>query len=180
MTTASEPDLNDLVTNNMHRDFTRLHVEKTVGEALEYLRRNPPPNRVIYLYVVDDQQCLQGVIPTRRLLLSEADRPLAEIMVTDVIVIPDQATVADACEYFMLHRLLAFPVVDRQRHLLGVVDVELHTQELSELDRSQRNNDLFQLIGIRLAESQQASPWLAFRGRFPWLMCNVAGGILAA
>ncbi len=64
--------------------------------------------------------------------------------------------------------------------MLGVVDVELYTEELSELDRSERNDDLFQLIGVHLAESQQASPWLAFRGRFPWLLCNIAGGILAA
>jgi magnesium transporter len=180
MTAISEPDLKDLVVNNMHREFTRLHIKQTVGEALEYLRHNPPASRVIYLYVVDDEDRLKGVIPTRRLLLSDLERPLAEIMVGEVVSIPHTATVLEACEFFVMHRLLAFPVVDADQRVLGVVDVELYTQEISELDRSERNDDLFQLIGVHLAEAQQASPWLAFRGRFPWLLCNIGGGILAA
>ncbi len=114
MTTVSEADLKDLVVNNMHRDFTRVHLKQTVGEALEYLRHNPPPNRVIYFYVVDDEERLQGVIPTRRLLLSELNTPLKEIMVPEVITIPETATVLEACEFFVMHRLLAFPVVDRR------------------------------------------------------------------
>jgi magnesium transporter len=39
---------------------------------------------------------------------------------------------------------------------------------------------MFQLIGVHLTEAQQASPLRAFRGRFPWLLCNIAGGLLAA
>jgi magnesium transporter len=61
-----------------------------------------------------------------------------------------------------------------------VVDVELYTDELSSLDEPERNDDLFQLIGVHLAEAQQASPWKSFRQRFPWLLCNVGAGILAA
>jgi magnesium transporter len=59
------------------------------------------------------------------------------------------------------------------------VDVELYTDELIDLDRTERHNDLFQLIGVHLAEAQQSS-LVAFRRRFPWLLANVAGGILAA
>src|SRR5205085_5979600 len=42
------------------------------------------------------------------------------------------------------------------------------------------HDDVFQLIGVRLTQAQQARPLVAFRGRFPWLLCNVAGGTLAA
>src|SRR5262249_2811224 len=55
-----------------------------------------------------------------------------------------------------------------------------YTNELSDLEASQRHDDLFQLIGVHLTEAQQASPWLSFSKRFPWLLCNIAGGILAA
>jgi len=88
--------------------------------------------------------------------------------------------VLEACEFFTLHRLLGFPVVDDNRRIIGVVDVELYTTELSELDRSERNDYLFQLVGVHLAEAQQSAPLIAFRSRFPWLLCNIAGGILAA
>jgi magnesium transporter len=64
--------------------------------------------------------------------------------------------------------------------MVGLVDVELYTDELEELDRVERQDDLFQLVGVHLAESQQASPVAAVRSRFPWLLANIAGGILAA
>jgi magnesium transporter len=135
---------------------------------------------VIYFYVVDDDNKLQGVIPTRRLLLSELNTPLVDLMVRDVIAIPHTSTILEACEFFVMHRLLAFPVVDADGHMVGLVDVELYTDELEELDRVERQDDLFQLIGVHLAESQQASPVAAVRSRFPWLLANIAGGILAA
>ncbi len=164
----------------MRRDFSRIHVNQTVGEALEAIRRQPPEGRVIYFYVVDEEDRLHGVVPTRRLLLNPLDKKVADIMVREVVTISCQATVLEACEFFTLHRLLAFPIVDEDRRILGVVDVELYTTELSDLDRSERSDDLFQLIGVHLTEAQQSSPLLAFRSRFPWLLCNIGGGILAA
>jgi magnesium transporter len=101
-------------------------------------------------------------------------------MARDVVSIPTTATVLEACEFFMLHRLLAFPVVDADRQLQGTVDVELYTDELSDIDRREGNDQLFQLIGVHLTDSQQSAPWPAFTGRFPWLLANLAGGILAA
>jgi magnesium transporter len=170
----------DPVTHHMHWDFTRLHTNQTVGEALAWLREHPPEGRIIYLYVVDGEDRLVGVVPTRRLLLNPLEKPIAEIMVKQVVSIPQTATVLEACEFFTLHRLLAFPVLDRGQHILGVVDVELYTEELSDLDASERSDDLFQLIGVHLTEAQRGSPLLSFRKRFPWLLCNIAGGILAA
>ena len=144
------------------------------------MRANPPPSRVIYFYVVDDEGRLQGVVPTRRLLLNSDDRRIDEIMVRNVIALAESTTVAEACEFFILHRLLAFPVVDRERRIVGVVDVDLYTTERIDLDSAERNQDLFQLIGVHLSTARQPSPLSAFVSRFPWLLANVTGGILAA
>ena len=63
-----------------------------------------------------------------------------------------------------------------------MVDVDLYTEELADTgeDGPNERDDVFQLIGVRLTKSQQARPLRAFRGRFPWLLCNIAGGTLAA
>jgi magnesium transporter len=172
--------LNDPVTRHMRRDFTRLRAEQTVAEALADVRTHPTEGRIIYFYVVDGDDRLVGVVPTRRLLLNPLDARIADIMVKRVIAIPDIATVLDACEFFTLHRLLAFPVVDAERRVIGLVDVELYTEELSDIDRPEGHDDLFQLIGVHLTESQQARPLTSFRKRFPWLLCNIGGGIAAA
>jgi len=175
-----QESLNDPITRHMRTEFARLHIDQTVGDALSAIRTNPPSSRVTYFYVVDDEERVRGVVPVRRLLLSPLDKRVGEIMVREVITLSKTATVLDACDFFILHRLLAFPVVDKARHILGVVDVELYTNELIDLDRTQRQHDLFQLIGVHLTEARQSSSVVAFRSRFPWLLANVAGGILAA
>ncbi|HUQ89424.1 MAG TPA: magnesium transporter, partial [Vicinamibacterales bacterium] len=91
--------------------------------------------------------------------------------------IPDWATVLIASEYFATRRLLAFPVVNTAGQLTGVVDVDLFTDQVIDLAK-QTYDDIFQLIGVH--GTAQTSTWLAFRDRFPWLLCNIAGGLLAA
>jgi magnesium transporter len=172
--------LKDPVTKHMHQGFTRVLQEQTVGECLDWLRRHAPPGRIIYFYVVNRDGRLQGVVPTRQLILSQPDKPLADIMVRQVVALPAEATVLEACEFFIQHRLLALPVVDTDRRLLGVVDVDLYTEEMGQLEDANQREDLFQMIGVQVAGSQMDSPWAAFRRRFPWLGCNIAAGILAA
>lgn len=172
--------LQDPITHHMRSDFARLFAEQTVGEALAAIRDKPPAGRIIYFYVTDAENRLLGVVPTRRLLLNPSNTKVAEIMVRDVVAMPRSATVLNACEFFTLHRLLALPVVDEERRLIGTVDVELYTKELEGIDRSERSDELFQLIGVHMQDVQQASPVRAFRSRFPWLITNITGGIVAA
>lgn len=175
--------LNDPITRHARGDFARLAVEQTVGEALESLRAKPPEGRIIYLYVTDADGKLHGVVPTRRLLLTAPEKHIADIMVKNVIAIPHTATVLDACEFFTMHRLLAFPVVDEAKRIIGAVDVEVYTDELRDLSEPEiveKADELFQLIGVHLTEAQQSSPIRSFRARFPWLIANIIGGIVAA
>jgi magnesium transporter len=177
---AVQSILNEPVSRHMRTDPCRLLAGQTVGEALEELRRQAPSGRVVYFYVVDQDNRLLGVVPTRRLLLSDPSTRVDDIMVRSVVAIPHTATVLEACEFFTMHRFLAFPVVDEQKRLIGVVDVDLYTHELTDLERREGNEDLFQLIGVHLTESNQKRVVLAFRSRFPWLLTNITGGLLAA
>jgi len=151
-----------------------------VGEAIAAARAAPPEGRIIYFYVLDAEGRLAGVVPVRRLLLSPDATPVRDVMVARVVTIPAAATVLDACEFFLLHKLLAFPVVDEERRMLGIVDVDLYTEELADVDRREELDDLFQLIGVHFEDSQARSPVAAFKSRFPWLLANIAGGIMAA
>lgn len=174
-----DANLNDTVTEHMRTDLARLQVDHTVGEALAAIRETPPPTRIVYFYVVDSENRLQGVIPARSLLLSVPETNVRDIMLRSVVAIPDTATVLDACEFFMFHRFLAFPVIDAQRRLIGAIDVELYTDELRDLGGG-LNDELFQLVGVHLARARRVGILAPFRSRFPWLICNIAGGIACA
>jgi magnesium transporter len=176
---VAENNLNDPVTQHMRVKIAPLHNHQTVGEALAALRASPPPARIVYFYVVDENGRLVGVIPSRLLLLSSPEAKIDDIMIRSVVAIPAEATVLDACEFFVFHRFLAFPVIDQERRLVGIIDVELYTDEMRDLSGG-LDDDLFQLIGVHLTRAKQLNPLAMFRTRFPWLICNVLGGIAAA
>jgi magnesium transporter len=177
---ASGVDFAAPISQVMHRDVLSFGAEQTVRDVLKHLREQPFAGRIIYFYVTDPGGRLVGVTPTRRLLLSPEGAKLGDIMIRQVVALPDSATVLDACEFFTLHRFLAFPVVDADKRLVGIVDVDLYTDELTSLETYEAQENLFQLIGVHQTEAQRRSPWASFRGRFPWLLCNVAGGLVAA
>lgn len=178
--TSAKTHLDDCVTQHMKTDVAKLRQDQSVEQSLAAVRALPPEGRIIYFYAVDELDRLVGIVPTRRLLLADRSSTVQEIMDPKAISIAHTATVLDACEFFLLHRFLAFPVVDDQNRVLGIVDVELYTDEIFEIDKKQDNDDLFQLIGVHLNQSQQASAFASFKSRFPWLIANICGGILAA
>jgi magnesium transporter len=163
-----------------HRDFARTLVSQTVGEALADIRTSDVKSRIVYFYVLDEQGRLAGVVPTRRLLLSPKDARLRDIMVQPVITLPHTATMLEACELFIVHRLLALPIVDEQRRMIAVIDVEEYSDDIRELDIREAANDIFQLIGVRLALVQKAPLHRQFLYRFPWLLANIGGGLSCA
>jgi magnesium transporter len=179
-TVLSEHNLDEPIARHVRRDFTVLRADQSVAQALAEVRAGQVGEKIIYFYVVEDQNRLVGVVPTRRLLMSTPDVPIRRIMIDRVISIPARASVLEACKFFVMHRLLAFPVVDEQEQIIGVVDVGLFTEELLNVTEREAAEDLFQLIGIHVAQGRRGSAWAGFRDRFPWLLANIGGGILAA
>jgi magnesium transporter len=154
-----------------------LQPDHTIAQTLDRIRASSNAGSIHYFYVVDEDEKLVGVVPARQLLSSSPDQIVRDVMIDQVVAIPDWATVLIASEYFATRRLLAFPVVNAAGQLRGVVDVTLFTDEVIDLAK-RTYDDIFQLIGVHGTE--QRSPWIAFRDRFPWLLCNIAGGLLAA
>ena len=175
-------DLNAPAMDYARKDFPLLEADSSVDKALETIRREGIGERVIYFYAVDDRKRLVGVVPTRRLLTAAPDTRLRDIMVPRVIALPAEATVLEACEFFVLYKLLAFPVIDAERHVIGVVDTDVFMQSVLETEEAEEgaHDDFFEALGFHLAEVRDASPWRVFRYRFPWLLATVASGTVCA
>ena len=152
----------------------------TVQQALDAIRQRGIGEKIVYFYVVDADERLAGVLPTRQLLTAPLERRLSELMIRQVAAIPHTATVLEACEAFVLHRFLAFPVVDESRRIVGVVDVGLLTDEAFDIAEREQTDALFESIGFRVSQVHDASPLRAFRFRFPWLLATIGSGTLCA
>jgi magnesium transporter len=151
--------------------------DDTIDVALDRARQLPSTQIILYCYVVDRDGRLVGVVPIRRLLTTAPEARIDSVMIHDVEAIPSWATVLVAAEYFVNRRFLAFPVVEPGGRLVGVVDVSLFTDDVLALAR-QSFDGIFQIIGVHATEGRTA--WTSFLDRFPWLLCNVAGGLLCA
>lgn len=177
---ANENLLQQPISDHMQVEVTVANQSQTVGQVVSAFRAKPPVGQFFYIYVVDDERRLVGVLPTRALMVNPPETPIASLMLTRTVAIPDEATVLDACEFFIQHRFLALPVVDANKKLLGVVDVGLYTDEIFDLVEQRSRDDAFQLIGIHVWRNQSIAPWSGFRDRFPWLIANFIGGTCCA
>src|SRR5262245_29359834 len=148
-----------------------------VGEAVEVIRKTAGGSGIQYYYVVEDTGRLVGVLPLRKLITVPLDQPLKAVMFPRVIALPATATVLDACEFFVLHKLLAFPVVNERREVVGVIDVSQFTTEMIDMGGEGPSDEVFEAIGFRVAQVKGANPLRAFRFRFPWLLATIGSGV---
>lgn len=164
----------------LRTDFAHVRPDQTVDAAIRFLRGQNITTRILYIYVLETDGKIAGVVPLRRLLLSDRGTPIRDLMVARVVTVSADATLEEACDLFATHRLLALPVVDEQGRMQGLLDVEVYTDEMVDLAEKESLDNLFQMIGVRASLSRSASAWASFRQRFPWLLWNVFGGIACA
>ncbi len=168
------------VKHHMHPPAVLMHVENSVEEGVEKIRKTPPEKKVVYFYVVDSQGKLQGVVSARALLLAHPHTKIQEVMEPTLFYLEEEQNVQEAMEEFTHRRLLALPVVDKEHKLKGVVDVQVYLEENIDVFKEQRNQDVFQLLGMTFEEGVYKSPWKSYRKRMPWILCNMIGGIACA
>ena len=180
MALPTDKPFEDPVLNHIRTDFLLLRQDWTVHATIERLRQAALGDRIFYFYVTDQDERLTGIIPARKLLTSSADQVLADIMIRRVVALPKTATVFDACEFFVLHKIYALPVVDEKRRVIGIVEVSLVTEEILEMETPSQGENVFEAIGFHIAQLRSASPLTALRFRFPWLLATIGSGVACA
>jgi len=109
----------------MTTDFVALPAELTAQQAIDRLRElQPDPELTYYLYVVDGQRRLDGVISLRDLVVAKPEQKLADVMDPHVLKVDATASKEDVAALIAKYDLLALPVVDARRKLLGTVTVD--------------------------------------------------------
>jgi magnesium transporter len=109
----------------MTSDFLALHYRMTTAEALQALREwQPETDRIDYLYAVDEQGRLSGVVSLRKLVISAPQTKVDDLMETNVISVPVGADQEECARLMSHYDLISLPVVDSSRKLVGVVTID--------------------------------------------------------
>jgi magnesium transporter len=111
----------DTVGSIMTTDYIAFNENETVDGVIRNLRETKPSSEIAYyLYVIDDAGRLVGVVSLRDLIVADGDAKLKDIMRKNVIYVLDEDTLDDLTELVTKYELLAVPVVDKDRVLVGM------------------------------------------------------------
>ncbi|HTO69303.1 MAG TPA: magnesium transporter [Myxococcota bacterium] len=164
----------------MNPRYARLRPEMTVDEAIGYLRRQARTNleTLSYLYVIDDQQRLLGVVSFRELFASPPERTVREVMRTDLVTVRDDQDQEEVSKVLTETSLVAIPVLDADGRMKGIVTFD----DLVGVVQQEATEDIQKLGGMEALEA----PYLdiafgrMFRRRAGWLSALFLGEMLTA
>ena len=109
----------------MTTEYIALPENLTAEATINELRRLAPEAETIYyIYVVDADEQLVGVLSLRELIIARPDTRLADIMRTRIVTVGDKAPIADVINLIRKYDLLAVPVTDSDKKLVGIITVD--------------------------------------------------------
>ncbi len=161
----------------MTTEFVAISANQTVRSAMNILKKEAPKAETIYyIYVIDDDKKLVGVVSIRDLIVSEDNTMISEIMnerVRSISVGEDQEEVAKTV---LDYNFLALPVVDFQNHLLGIITVD----DVMDVVVEEASDDYSKLAGLSDVDNADRSPFGAAKKRLPWLVILLFLGMVTA
>lgn len=161
----------------MATEFLSVREGMTVGETLEYLQRESPDTETAYyLYVLDEEEYLKGVVSLRDIVISNFDTPISDIMHEKIVSVPVDMDQEEVGHIFEKYGYLIMPVVDTDNKMLGIVTVD----DIMEVLKNENTEDIYRLAGVQEGERVEGSISGSVRRRLPWLYINLLTAILAS
>ena len=166
----------DTVGAIMDFDMVRVRDDVTLEVVLRYLRRLPDlPDHTDQIFVVDRNERLQGALYVTRILISEPDTRVAEVMDSDMLTLSPNDEAGDAARAFERYDLVSAPVIDDQGRLIGRVTVN----DVLDVIREASEEQALSKAGLQ-EEDIFAPVRTSVRNRAPWLLVNLCTAATAS
>ncbi|HSI42775.1 MAG TPA: magnesium transporter [Methylotenera sp.] len=161
----------------MDFDIITIREDVTLEVALRYMRRlGSLPNHTDKLFVVDRHDILQGVLPLKRMVVSDLDASVAEVMAEDAVMFHPEDIADEAAKAFERYDLVTAPVVDENNKLVGRITVDA----VMDFIRDEAESDKLSMAGLREEEDFFASIWKSVQNRWAWLAINLVTALVAS
>ena len=163
----------------MTTEVLALEQHLTVEEALAYLRKHSEHLEMIYyLYIVDTERHLIGIVSLRELVVAEPDTRLQDLMDRDVIKVRADMDQEEVARIIARYDLLGVPVVDNEEHLVGLITVD----DVIDVIHEEQAEDFSEIAGASVEELEEEEHFSlkATLNRVTWLGVNVVAGFLVA
>ncbi|MDO4542550.1 MAG: magnesium transporter [Bacillota bacterium] len=171
----------DTAGSIMTTEFVALNKNVSAEEAINILReKSPSAETVYYVYVVDDDDVLVGVLSLRDLIVTPPNWTLEHIMHTRVKFVTDYMDQEEVANIVSRYDIMAVPVVDSLHRLVGIITVD----DVLDVIQAEATEDVLRLAGVHQDELDEDESFLenvitSVKSRLPWLVLTLFGGILA-
>jgi magnesium transporter len=173
-TVLSFPD--DSAGGLMNMDTVSLRPDVTVEVVLRYLRmRGEVPAKTDRLFVVDRRDMYLGTVPLTRLLTSDLDLPVADLLETEAPRIDPETPAHDVSQLFQDRDLISAAVVSKEGRLLGRITID----DVVDVMREEAAHSVLSMVGLRDEEDVFAGVFVSTKRRLFWLGVNLVTAILA-
>lgn len=163
----------------MSKEFIAVPVDYTIRQATELIHAMSVNNRkykVAYIYGVDSERRLEGVIQLRDFLFFPLDTPLRHILKSPVVQVETGMLQMDVARLLERHHYLGLPVVDASQRIAGIISADKVIRVFEE----KASDDIAKFVGTDADEIRTSSVRRILRLRLPWLCFNIASGLLCA
>lgn len=161
----------------MTTEFIAISANQTVRSAMYILKKEAPQAETIYyIFVVDEDKRLAGVISLRDLIVADDETMIAEIMNDRVVSVSVREDQEEVARMMRDYNFLALPVVDFQNHLLGIITVD----DIIDVMEEEASDDYSKLAGIADLDTVDRNPLSAAKKRLPWLIILLFLGMFTA
>ncbi len=161
----------------MDFDMVQIREDVTLEVVLRYLRRlDELPDHTDQLFVVDRAEQLKGLVPINRLLVTDPDVAVGDVMTRDFVRFNADEDAADAAAAFERYDLVSAPVVDDAGALVGRMTVNA----VVDFMREKTDNEILSAGGLREDEDIFASVWKSVQNRWAWLAINLITAFVAS
>jgi magnesium transporter len=157
--------------------FLALRSELRISEAVHKIKTTAGQENMplSYVYVVDAESQLVGVLSMRDLLIKDPHRQLSEVMIKNIFYLNAFMNAEDAASIVSKQKFFAVPVVDNTNKLVGIVNT---SQMLSDM-QEEHSADIQTIFGVSSEERPFSSTIFSLKKRLPWLNINLATAFLA-
>ncbi len=167
----------DSAGRRMQTEYIAVPPTWRVGNAIDYMRETADlPERFYELYVVDRDSRLLGAVGLDRLLRTRRPTLVSELMDAERRRVRATDGQEEVARLFERYNLIAVPVVDEADRLVGVITVD----DVVDVIEEEAEKDIKALGGVTGDEQLSDSVWTIARGRFNWLLVNLATAFLAS
>ena len=187
--TEDQQDVRELMTypedtagGLMTTEYVAIREDITVDKAIEVLRETAPDaETVYYIYVINLQNQLVGVISLRELIIASPQSIIRDIARRNIVSVPVDMDQEEVARIVSKYNFLAVPVVDHDGSLLGIITVD----DVIDVIHEEASEDIYRLAGAPGEDEEEEEveffPRIkaSLKARLPWLIMAMLGGLVS-